>query len=197
MLSNFIAKSATYALEKPAPFLRYTTAVTYLISTAAQGGGIIINKDLPKKEKNFLLLQELINGALELGTFMTIATGFENLGRKLVDSGKVVGSEIAKNNPTFRKGVAMLFSIAGTIVAFNLVTPLLRNPIIALIQKFTGKGKTDKKNVELTRPILPNLKLNPHLKFNTTNPFSNFQQSIHTNKLPSRITTFTSTGMKI
>lgn len=197
MLSNLIEKSAKFALEKPAPFLRYTTAIIYMISTAAQSGGIIINKDLPKKEKNFLLLQEVINGVLELGTFMTIATGFEKFGRTLVDKGKIVGAEVAKNNPTFKKGVAMLFSIAGTIVAFNLVTPLLRNPIIHMIQKIAGKGKTDPKNVELTRPILPNIKLNPTVKFNSHNPFANFQQSLHTNKLPSRITTFTSTGMRI
>ena len=48
MLSDLITKSAKWAFEKPAPFLRYTTAAIYLISTLAQGGGIVLNKDIPK-----------------------------------------------------------------------------------------------------------------------------------------------------
>lgn len=196
--SNLVSQAAQYAKDQPAPFLRYTTAAIYLISTAAQSGGIMINKEVPKKEKSFLLLQETINGALELGTFMTIATGFENLGRKLVDKGIVVGAEVAKNQPAFRKGMAMLFSLVGTIIAFNLVTPLLRNPIINLIQKMTGK-KNDPKTVELTKPILPGVKLAPKIHYNQTNPFSHFERSMQTGQLNVRPmqTTFSSSTLRI
>jgi hypothetical protein len=198
MLSDLITKSAKYALEKPAPFLRYTTFVIYLISMAAQGGGIVINKDIPKKEKNFLLLQELVNGALELATFMTIATGFENWGRKLAEKGIIVGSKVGKNAATFNKGVTMLFSIAGTVLAFNLVTPLLRNPIINLIQKISGK-KAGPEKQELTKPILPSLQINPNIKYNNTNPFKGFERTIQTNQIAPRMQayrqpTFASSG---
>lgn len=182
MLSNLIGKAAVYAKDNPAPFLRYTTAAIYLTSTAAQSSGIMINKEIPKKEKNFLLLQEIINGVLELGTFMTIATGFENLGGKLVDKGLIIGTELAKNQPAFRKGMAMLFSLVGTIVAFNLVTPLLRNPIINLIQKFSGK-KNDPKTEELTKPILPGAPLAQKGHFNQSNPFSQFEKTMKTGHL--------------
>ena len=200
MLSNIITKSAQWAMDKPAAFLRYTTAVIYLISTAAQSYGIVTNKDVPKKEKNFLLLQELVNGALELGTFLTIATGFENWGRNLVDKGVIIGEKVAKANPTFRKGVTMAFSIFGTVLAFNLVTPLLRNPIIHMIQKKFGKGKEMTEDLKTyTQPILPSVGINNNFKFNNNNPFANFEKSIQTGKLPVRTyqPTFTSVGMRI
>ncbi|MEW5821046.1 MAG: hypothetical protein AB1782_12715 [Cyanobacteriota bacterium] len=201
MLSDLITKSAKFALEKPAPFLRYTTFVIYLISMAAQGCGIVINKDIPKKEKNFLLLQELVNGALELATFMTIATGFENWGKKLAEKGIITGTQIGKNAATFNKGVTMLFSIIGTVLAFNLVTPLLRNPIINMIQKISGK-KTSPEKQDLTKPVLPTLQVSPAIKYNANNPFANFEQTIRTNKIPPRIQayrqpTFTSGGMRV
>lgn len=186
MLSDWLTKSAQYALDKPAPFLRYTTFVIYLISMAAQAGGIVINKDIPKKEKDFLMLQEVVNGALELGTFMTIASGFEKLGKNLAEKGVIVGSQVGKNAAMFNKGITMLFSIIGTVLAFNLVTPLLRNPIINLIQK-KFKKKVNTENQELTRPILPSLKLNPEIKFNNQNPFAHFETAVQANKLPARV----------
>ncbi|MGD9580199.1 MAG: hypothetical protein AB7V50_02400 [Vampirovibrionia bacterium] len=198
MLSNIISQTAKYAQDQPAPFLRYTTAAIYLISTAAQSAGIVGNKELPKKEKNFLLLQEIINGALELGTFMTIATGFESLGAKLVDKGLVVGTNLAKNQPGFKKGMAMLFSLVGTIVAFNLVTPLLRNPIIHLIQKITGK-KNNTQNEELTKPILPGINIVQKNHLNDINPFSQFESTMKSNHMsfrPKQVT-FSSSTLRI
>lgn len=198
MLSNLISKAAVFAKDNPAPFLRYTTAAIYTISTAAQSSGIMINKEIPKKEKNFLLLQEIINGVLELGTFMTIATGFETLGKNLVEKGLIVGTELAKNQPAFKKGMAMLFSLVGTIIAFNLVTPLLRNPIINMVQKFMGK-KNDPKTVELTKPILPGAPLAPKSQFSHSNPFGQFEKSMQTNQIPRKPlqTTFSSSTLRI
>lgn len=196
MLSKLIQQFSKYALDQPAPFLRYTTAVIYAISTAAQSGGLVINKSIPPEEKKFLLLQEIINGALELGTFLTIATGFENLGRKLVDKGVIVAAETAKANPAFRKGVAMAFSLFGTIVAFNLVTPLLRNPIAAVIQSKFMKKKIDDKQ-QLTRPMLPSYQLNSNVRVVNNNPFANFERKMSPIKMQTRQPAFTSGGMRI
>jgi hypothetical protein len=198
MLKNLIEKMSIYGIEKPAPFLRYTTAVIYAISTVAQAVGLKLNKDIPDNEKKFLMIQECVNGALELATFMTIATGFENLGKKLAEKGAIIGAEAAKKNPVaFTKGVTMLFSIIGTIVAFNLVTPLIRNPLAAFLQKKMGTGP-DKE--QLTRPILPSLKLDPQIKVNKTNPFNNFERVQTTGKLPKPYpvkTSFTSHVLRI
>jgi hypothetical protein len=184
MLSKLIEKMSTYGLNNPAPFLRNTTAIIYAISTAAQTTGLQLNKDIPPAEKKFLMIQEVVNGVLELATFLTIATGFEKFGKKLAEKGVVIGSEIAKKNPAgFTRGMTMFFSIVGTIVAFNLVTPLIRNPLAAFLQKKMG-GKHDKE--QLSRPILPTLKVNPNLKIDATNPFSNFQNSMTSGKLPNR-----------
>lgn len=179
MFNNLITKFAEFVIKKPAPFLRYTTAVVYLISTIAQSVGLKINKDIPAKEKNFLIVQEMLSGALELVTFMTIATGLENFGAKLVEKGIVVGSEAAKGNPKFGQGMAMLFSLIGTVLAFNLVTPLLRNPLAALLQKHVLKKKINDPE-QLTIPILPKLNLNPNIKISTGNPFAQFNATMQT-----------------
>ena len=185
MLKNIITKSAKYVCDNPAPFLRYTTFIINLISMAAQCGGIALNKKIPKKEKNFLLLQESVNGILELATFMTIATGFEKWGKSLVEKGVIIGTKVGKNTATFNKGVTVLFSIIGTVLALNLVTPLLRNPIINLIQKKFGKGqKISLEHQALTIPILPSLKISNKTKFNTGNPFATFERTMQTNIIP-------------
>lgn len=190
MLNNFLTKMAQYAIDKPAPFLRYTTAVVYAISAVAQCTGLKINKDIPDKEKNFLMVQEALSGALELGTFMTIATGMENLGAKLVEKGIIVGTEAAKANPAFKKGVAMLFSLVGTVLAFNLITPLLRNPMASFIQKKLNK-KISPELQHLTVPVLPSLKLNTELKINANNPFTNFERTLETGKLHNKLNPYT------
>lgn len=191
MLSKLLTKSAEYAYHNPAAFLRYTTAGIYTLSTMAQTGGLLINDKIPAKEKNFLIIQETLNGILQLGTFMTLATGFEKWGKKLVETGKIVGTNVAKNAPAFKKGIVVGFSLLGTVLAFNIITPLIRNPLAQKIQKWLGfDGHNDPE--QLTRPIIAANGLNDNrtrLALNTTKPaastpFTSFEQNLKNNSLP-------------
>lgn len=189
-IGNAIAKSAQYALEKPAPFLRYTTAAAFGISTVAQSAGLYANKSIEKKEKNFLIIQEVVNGVLELATFMTIATKLEKLGEKLATEGKIVSKTLANNSPAFIKGVTMFASVLGTVLAFNLVTPLIRNPVTSLIQKMAKKKGPEAGQQNLAKP---QQQLANTVQFDKNNPFASFE---HNSKIQKPVS-FSATGMKI
>ena len=180
-VTNGLIKTALYAIEKPAAFLRLTTAGIAFISTTAHTSGILKNKSIPDKEKKFLVPQEIINGTISLITFFSIATSFEKFGELLVDKGIII-SKTAKNIPQFKKGIAMLFSICGTVLAFNLITPLLKNPLTVLFQKIT-KSKEPVKKLDVT---IPSLKINNNLSLTNTNPFKNFEISLQTGILPQK-----------
>lgn len=185
MLSNAITNAASYAYNNPAQFLRYTAAGTYSLSTMMQAYGISKNKNIPEKEKSFLIPQELFNGALQLATFLTIATSLENWGRKLAQQGKIVAKTGVPNTPGFINGIAVAFSLIGTVLSFNLVTPLLRNPIAYYIQKKRAQ-KVDIETEFLTRPMIPSLRLNDSIKYNNSNPFTTFEMIHQTGCLPAK-----------
>lgn len=189
MLRNAITKAAVYAMDQPAPFLRYTAAGTYTLSTLVQAAGVAMNPKIPQKEKNFLIPQELINGALQLITFLTLATTLENWGKRLAEKGIIVASNASQNGPTFIKGVAVLFSIVGTVLAFNVLTPLIRNPVAHYIQKKMGKKATPEQT-DMTRPIIPAVRFSSGKVFSNTSPFAGFENSIQSGKLPVKVNYF-------
>ncbi|MGD9580197.1 MAG: hypothetical protein AB7V50_02390 [Vampirovibrionia bacterium] len=174
MLSGLVKSAAVYAHNNPAPFLRYTAAGTYTLSTAMQAVGIAQNKEIPQKEKSFLIPQELFNGALQLVTFLTVATTLENWGRKLAQEGKILAQKGLPNTPKFVNGVAVAFSLAGTILAFNIITPILRNPITYFVQKKKNKQLSVEEQF-LTRPIIPAINLSDRVEYNRSNPFMTFE----------------------
>lgn len=175
MLSNHLTNAAMYAYNNPAQFLRYTAAGTYTLSTLMQAGGIAKNKSIPEKEKSFLIPQELLNGALQLTTFLTLATSLENWGRKLAQQGKILAKAGVPNTPRFINGVAVAFSLIGTVLSFNLVTPLLRNPIAYYVQKKRGQ-KLDVEKQSLTEPLILASGFDHSIKYNNSNPFITFEK---------------------
>jgi hypothetical protein len=220
---NLITRLATYAIDNPASFLKRTAALNFSVGSVGLIIGMIINKNIPEKEKRFMIIQEATEGVLDLGVFLGCATAFEKIGRWLVKTKKLVphidnfSKEQVKDaitkffaNPN-KPGISMLAEskirtwvkaaevgagLIGTIIAFNVITPLIRNYIASKLEKNIGK-KMDK--TQTYSPILPATKLNQPISFNKNDPFASFNSAMTTGKLPQRayLPVFTSTGMRV
>lgn len=61
-------------------------AVGWLFSAAAQITMIAKNKDIDKKEKKFLIPQEVADGVINVGLYYTVCKGIKNLGNRLLEN---------------------------------------------------------------------------------------------------------------
>lgn len=92
-VKNFIAKH--YANDAAKMFL-HTGALGWIFSSAAQIFMLAHDKDLPKKEKKFLIPQESLDAAINIIAFYTVTAGVQALGKKFASSGKIIAPEIRK-----------------------------------------------------------------------------------------------------
>jgi hypothetical protein len=190
MISNI----AQYAMKKPTMFLLYSTIIGYGISSVGEAAGIYFNKKVDKQERTFMAIQDALEGVLKLGTFFTLALGFQKFGRGLVESGKIAAAGIDKK--LLAEGMATFGLIVGNILSFNLITPVLRNPMAAYLQKHVFKKNIP--DIEPYRISAPALPLHNDRVFTaSTNPFAPFEQRMQMSKISRPQPTFTARGMRI
>lgn len=188
MFKNMISKVAQYAIKQPTMFLLWSTIVGYGISSLGEAGGIYYNKKIDKKERTFMAIQDLLEGVLKLGTFFTLALGLQKYGRGLVESGKIFSTP--KNKAMLAEGMATLGLIIGNVLSFNLITPLLRNPIAAYLQKNVFKKKVQ--DIEPFR-----IAAQPLNQETRMNPFNQFEAKMQLGTIQRPALTFTSRGRMI
>lgn len=140
LIDTFIIKPAKFYMDKPAKFLTYSLGFLYGAGTVGQVIALMTDKKIPEKEKKFLIPQEIINGTLELGTYLLIATRCEKLFKTLASKGMIAVKGAQGVNPTFVKSMEVLGSLVGAVLTLNFITPILRNPITSFVQKHFFKG---------------------------------------------------------
>lgn len=185
--SNLISKFAEYNLDNPANFLKLTGAFGAFISCVCQTTALAINKSVPAKEKKFLIPQEITDGAINVSIYLVLASIFKGIGESLVDNAKILPKYLPESlrNPKeikrllevenlpkdiakfadpikrHKKGMAVLTSIVGSVIAANIVTPLIRNKIAAQVQK---KLAEERGSVVTQLPSVATNYLNPIFK---------------------------------
>jgi hypothetical protein len=215
MFKTALTKMAEFAKTNPASFLRYTAAFNFSVGSIGLIIGLIQNDKIPEKEKRFMITQEAIEGMLDLGIFLVLATGFAAFGKALVKKGMVLPS-IAKSSENgkvvhytkkeliplikeyFKNPMALsekvyvplhkfvhssviASDLIGTILAFNITTPIVRNWLASKISK-KWEAKIDQ--TQTYSPILPSLKFNGELKVNQQNPFASFEKRMQPAAMP-------------
>lgn len=216
---NLITRLANYALEHPASFLKRTAAINFSVGSIGLIIGMMINDKIPAKEKRFMISQEAVEGCLDLGVFLIVASAFEKAGRWLVQTKRLIPHIDGLNkaqvkeaitkfflNPKNPQGLSMVAEsrirtivkasevgagLLGTILAFNLITPLIRNKLASKLEK---KFETKIDKSQTYAPILPSVSIND--TYNPNTPFSGFEASIKYNKLPTKPINF-ATGLKV
>ena len=158
--------------ENPGKMLVVTGTIGWILSCAAQVGAILFNDKIDKKQKAFLVPQELGDGFVNVLSFLFLTSSIKRLGSKLVSTGKISNKAISnflkKNNLTdkigkidfnieklsnyqeikpeykaFKNGTDVAASVIGSVISCNFVTPILRNQIA------NRQSKILRKNMEI------------------------------------------------
>jgi len=143
--------------KEPAKMLLHTGAVSWTISSIAQVAAIAVNDKIPPEQKEFLIPQEMADGAINILSFILITSQATALGKKLVSTGKLISkpvrefvqnqvkdvklgdfatnikeivakdAKIKKEYDKFNTGVSVIASTIGAVIASNFLTPYMRN----------------------------------------------------------------------
>ncbi|MEI8377903.1 MAG: hypothetical protein WCF95_05125 [bacterium] len=145
--------------------LAVTGSIGWGLSCLAYTGALVFNKEIPSDQKKFLVPQELADGVINVGLFWIFTNEFNKKANKLVNEGKILPKalkdrvlEIRKMNSgnippletfekhleksndigkfmEFKRSFPALVSITGSIIAANIVTPLVRNIVASKFQQ--------------------------------------------------------------
>lgn len=145
--------------------LVHTGVIGWVLSAVAQVGAIVVNNEIPKEQKKFLIPQELADAAVNILSFYVVTSAVKNLALKLVSTGKISNPTLRKffqekgitkshvgklafdvtKYPGFEKvadsyqslkgGVDFIGTTVGSVLSCNIITPILRNKLAAKIQK--------------------------------------------------------------
>ncbi len=138
-------------------------------------GSVLLNKRIPGEQKEFLVSQELADGAINVALFFVMTDRFKKGAEKLVKGGKIfpktVKAEIEKikkdlpENASwedikpklskekveeitkFHIGFKNTVSLAGSALAVSILTPIIRNIVASKFQKSNEGNIFEKKAV--------------------------------------------------
>ena len=146
--------------EDPGKMLLHTGTLGWILSSLAQVMAVVLNDKIPKKQKTFLIPQEIADSGINICSFYIFTNSFTKLANKMVSTGKWrtpaidaflkkynlkkhIGSydfnikdlanfdEIKSSYKAIASGNAIAASTIGSIISCNLVTPILRNKFAA------------------------------------------------------------------
>lgn len=95
LFAQGVAKAWEYYSKDVGKSLIHWGSVGWVFSSLAQIFAIAINKDIEKKEKKFLIPQEMADGAVNVGLYYTITQAIKSLGDSIVESGNFIKKDTA------------------------------------------------------------------------------------------------------
>lgn len=174
MLNKYIVKWAKACRDNNADFLIVSSSIAYGISGAVQTYVIYNNKKVPEKERTFMALQDCFEALFRGITFYFIAKNLKNWLKEFAKSSTY--SPNGLNYDGYREGLATLGGILGQIFAFNILTPLIRNPVAAFMQNhFIKKDYSDEVD---HFPILPASSLTKDYESLLDSPFDQIDSKV-------------------
>lgn len=136
--------------ENNASFLFVTAALGWVLASAAQTFGLVVNKDLTKEEKKFLIPQEIADGAANIAMYAVVTTKLMKMAENLTKPGKngkpfivlkdAAGkaldytsnmAQYAKTGRDLKTGAAIL----GGVISTCILTPIVRNAFGSFVKK--------------------------------------------------------------
>jgi len=80
--------------QNPAKLLVFTGTLGWALSCCAQVGAIVFNDKLSSKDRQFLIPQEIADGAVNVGLYFGITSAAQKYTEKVIESGKVMFKEM-------------------------------------------------------------------------------------------------------
>lgn len=164
--------------------LIHTGTIGWVLSSAAQIAGILMNDKIPKEQKMFLIPQEFMDACVNILSFYLVTRSFTSVANKLTKTGKWIPSNVKnhliKNGfkdrigkfdfnilkdvkltgrpkrsfELFYNGLGVVATTIGSVISCNLITPVLRNLYASHRQK-TTLASLNNPNPSLQNPQTP------------------------------------------
>lgn len=146
--------------DNNASFLFVTAALGWVLASAAQTCGLLQNKELTKKDKKFLVPQEIMDGTANIAMYALVTTKLMSGAKKLVQPGKngkpfinlkdASGNifDYASNQAKYAKMGRNLetgAAILGGIISTCILTPFVRNAFAAYMKKKSENKPAEQK----------------------------------------------------
>lgn len=166
--------------ENPGQMLLHTGTIGWIMSCAAQLVAIVVNDKIAPEQKTFLIPQELGDGLINILSFYCLTSSVKNICSKAVINGKFANkaiknyltkhkltdkigkidfdikktanfAEVKDEFVSFKNGVDIIASTAGSILSCNIVTPILRNEFASREQKNANQILSTKKEEKINQ----------------------------------------------
>lgn len=140
-----------------------TGTLAWGVSSLAFTSAVLFNKNIPSDQKKFLVPQEIADGLVNVSLFWIFTKQANNMAKEYLKKGKVfpnaikeevtkikekagkdlnleavekqLSPEAQKHMGRFKKSFPMVVSLAGSVLAANIVTPIIRNIVASKIQE--------------------------------------------------------------
>ena len=96
-LKNALIWSAKKYEKNPSTFMNVTTAACFSLLCVGEAFAIMTNKNIPEKQKHFMVPQALGEGALNVGIILGVSTALQKFGSSLVKQGKIIPRLLPKS----------------------------------------------------------------------------------------------------
>ncbi len=94
---NAIDWSARKYAKNPATFMNVTTAACFSYLCLGEAVAIQTNKNIPEKQKKFMVPQAICEGLLNVGIILSVSTALQKMGSKLVQKGLILPKGLPEN----------------------------------------------------------------------------------------------------
>ena len=137
-------------------------ALGFALSSMGQCFAIHINDKIDRKKKNFLLLQETADGAVNIGLYLAITSGIWKLSDKILKHLGIITQDAidsVKANPKninhVISGGRIVTTMAASVVSCNIITPIVRNMIAGKIREHVENKHKPENNLNAPKLNTP------------------------------------------
>ena len=173
-----LAKISKNNISDQAHFQNWCGTIAMVLSCAAFTGSVALNKGIPSEQKEFLVSQELADGAINVALFWVMTDKFKKWADKKIVAGHIFPKEMkekvekvralvgAKGSlkdmsahftadeltkiGKFHSGFKNGVSLVGSLFAASIITPIVRNIVASTFQK---RVDFQKKPLDKTKPM--------------------------------------------
>ena len=158
------AKSTLYKLfhKDIAKMLIGMGALGFALSSMAQCFAIKINDKIDDKKKGFLLRQEAADGAVNIGLFLAVTSSVWKVSDKILKTFGLLNCA-EKDLKQIKSGGRIVTTMIASVLACNVITPLVRNLIAG---KITACKDKKEQKAQINTLI--------YIKNQIPSPFNNF-----------------------